>query len=106
EQVPFNGDGVSNRYKNSSIALNDNDNIWIVAQHGTVGYRTEARRSTNLGDGDISAWNATDVIGGITNGARSGVVVSKTGDTMYLLTSGEGKQIFGYLYDGTSWVDQ
>lgn len=103
EQTVYDGTAAGNRYVAPTVTLNGSDNVWVSALHGTIGFQTVVRRSTNPGDGDLSVWNAASNVGDSVNKQNTAVLVPHSGAEISLLVSTDNNQVVNYRYDGANW---
>ncbi|MEY4632379.1 MAG: hypothetical protein RIQ81_2499 [Pseudomonadota bacterium] len=98
----YDGSGVSDRYHNPTIALDDS-NVWVAASHFTgFNFTLKARESTNAASGDLSAWQAASSIGTPSTLGKDAALVPKGGGAMYLLSQQENL-VEGFVFNGTTW---
>src|SRR5690606_13035139 len=97
----YDGNNANDEFTMPSIAFNGSDQIWVAAVHyrGDNEYQAVVRRTTNDLLGDISLFENQTEVGGVNDALRNIVILPRTGDEMYLVTSTNGRSILGYAYD-------
>ena len=102
----FDGSSTTNRFEKPTISLDGNDRVWIAALyiggHAALNKSIKARRSTNIGSGDLTPWLAAASVG-TTTSANEIILLPQSGNAMALIAS--GGDITGFTFNGGVWSD-
>lgn len=108
-QTVYDGSSASDSYSKPTVAISENNHLWISAikdfgSSSIERYQAQARRSTSLANGNLSTFNAATPVGRGSQTLRDAVIVSQSGDAMFLVSSTYGSNIVAYAFDGTNWA--
>lgn len=106
EQTALDGASATDLYVKPAVTLDGNDKVWVAAVHrnstsNSHAYLAKVRRSTNAGNGDLSAWDAASSLGTRSAAISDLALLPRTSNQVYLLVN--GPLLYGFAFDGTSW---